>query len=440
LTRIINYTLPCPPLPLTDFLRFGAGMPRFYFESSQSSRAIAGLGIAAQTFGAGENRFAALGAELENFFSQVRLLNPAESLPQPVALAGGSFFSNMRPGEWESFPAAALILPRYTLTRLGGETFFALNQPAAAGESLADAAQRLRLEADSFLRRLRAASFSPPPAPDFSFEETSRTDWEDLLRRAIAQIDADALQKVVLARPGRAAGGAVDVPALLAHLGETCPACFRFLFEFLHGAAFAGTTPERLVSVTGAKFVTAAVAGSIRRGAAAEEDAALGAALLASAKDNREQTFVLDEIRAKMLPLAEQLTFDATPRLLRLPNIQHLQTGIAGKLRAGQSALSIVQALHPTPAVGGVPGAAALKFIRAAEGFERGWYAAPLGWVNAAGDGDFAVAIRSGLFDENGATLFGGAGIVADSEPQKEWDETGLKMRFLLDALQAVTA
>jgi len=102
--------------------------------------------------------------------------------------------------------------------------------------------------------------------------------------------------------------------------------------------------------------------------------------------------------------------------------------------------LSIVQALHPTPAVGGVPGAAALKFIRAAEGFERGWYAAPLGWVNAAGDGDFAVAIRSGLFDENGATLFGGAGIVADSEPQKEWDETGLKMRFLLDALQAVTA
>lgn len=440
--QILNYTLPCPPLALTDFLRFGAGMPRFSFESSQSPVAIAGLGLAAQFSSAGADRFAALGAEAKNFFARVVTLNPAESLPLPVLLAGGAFFPHMRHGKWDSFPAAALILPRYTLTRIGGETFFAVNQRSAGDESLSDAAQRLRLEAENFLARLQASFFPTPTLPEiFSLRESGRADWQTMLELAIGQIETGKLKKVVLARASHLTLRPAPEPAaLLAALGEACPACFRFLFEFSPGAAFAGATPERLAAVQDAQFVTAAVAGSIRRGNSPAEDEALAGELLGSAKDQSEHAFVLEEICARMAPLAATLDFDAAPQLLRLPNIQHLRTRISGKLRAGRGVLEMVAALHPTPAVGGVPARPALTFLRAAEGFERGWYAAPLGWVNAAGEGDFAVAIRSGLFRGESVTLFGGAGIVAHSDPQKEWDETGLKMRFLLEALQGQIA
>ncbi|GAB4485920.1 MAG: isochorismate synthase [Anaerolineales bacterium] len=440
--EILNFTLPCPPLALTDFLRFGAGLPRFYFESRQSPLAIAGLGIAAQTFGAGEGRFAVLGAGREEFFGQIKMLNPAQSLPRPAALAGGSFFSQLRPGEWDSFPAAALILPRYTLTRFGGKTFLALNQVSAENESLSDAARRLRLEAENFLARLQDSLPAAPALPEiFSLRESGRADWQAMLAQAIERISAGQMKKVVLARASQLRLTPAPEPAaLLAALGEACPACFRFLFEFSPGAAFAGATPERLAAVSGAQFVSAAIAGSIRRGETSAADEALAGELLASLKDQSEHTFVLDEIRARLAPLAARLEFDPAPQILRLPNIQHLRTRVAGQLRAGCGALELAAALHPTPAVGGVPGAAALEFIRAAEGFERGWYAGPVGWVDAAGDGDFAVAIRSGLFRGESVTLFGGAGIVAASDPQKEWEETGLKMRFLLDALQAVTA
>ncbi len=440
--QILNYTLPCPPLALTDFLRFGAGLPRFYFESRQSPVAIAGLEVAAQRLGAGENRFAALGAELENFFAQLVTLNPAQALPRPILLAGGAFFPQLRPGKWDSFPAAALILPRYTLTRLGGETFFAVNQLAAGDESLSDAARRLRLEAENFLARLQSTFLAAPALPEiFSLRESGRADWQAMLERAIDQIDTGKMKKVVLARASHLTLRPAPEPAaLLAALGESCPDCFRFLFEFSPGAAFAGATPERLAARRGTQFVTAAVAGSIRRGNSPAEDEALAGELLGSAKDQSEHAFVLEEIRARMAPLAERLDFDAAPQILRLPNIQHLRTRISGTLRAGRSLLEMVAALHPTPAVGGVPARPALEFLRAAEGFERGWYAAPLGWVNAAGEGDFAVAIRSGLFRGETVTLFGGAGIVAHSDPQKEWDETGLKMRFLLDALQGQIA
>jgi isochorismate synthase EntC len=138
-----------------------------------------------------------------------------------------------------------------------------------------------------------------------------------------------------------------------------------------------------------------------------------------------------------MLPLTESLEIDSLPKLLRLPNIQHLRTKITGALKQDHNILNIVAALHPTPAVGGTPTDSALQVMRELEGFERGWYAAPVGWVDSNGDGDFVVAIRSGLFRENNATLFGGAGIVANSDPQKEWDETGLKIRYLLNAARS---
>jgi menaquinone-specific isochorismate synthase len=440
LNRILNYTIPYKPYPLTEFLRFGSGKERFYFESAQSPLAIAGLGIAAEIPGSGENRFASLTREVQDFFQHVIQLS--DNTPRPVLLGGGSFFAEMNRGEWDSFPHAALILPRYALTRTRGETWFSVNIALNKNESAANATKRARLESETFIAQLESAVIPPPSIPnEISVQETSRAVWQNTISRSIEMIRQGGLKKVVMARPIQVTGNrAVDVPAMLEHLGESCPSCFRFLFEFTPGTTFAGATPERLVSVSGAEFATAAVAGSIRRGDFPLEDEILGKQLIDSAKDQSEHVFVIEQIREKMQPLAELLNIDSTPKLLRLPNIQHLRTGITGTLHADHGILNIVAALHPTPAVGGVPSEDALCVIRELEGFERGWYAAPVGWVDDNGDGDFVVAIRSGLFHENTATLYGGAGIVADSDPQKEWDETGLKIRFLLNALQCEMA
>ncbi len=442
MNRIIHYAIPYKNYSLTKFLRFGSGMERFYFESAQSPVAIAGIGIAAQISSDGDNRFENLSRSAQEFFERIVCINQSDLLPRPALLGGGTFYNAAERGIWDSFPRAALILPRYVFTRVNGETFFSCNLPVNENESIASASQRARVESESFLAKLESNILASPSMPDeIATQETSRADWQSAIGRSVKMIHQGDLKKIVLARPMQAIGNrAIDVPILLEHLGESCPSCFRFLFEFLPATIFAGATPERLVSVNSAKFTTAAIAGSIARGQFPAEDEALGQQLLDSAKDQSEHTFVLDQIREKMTPLAESLNIDSAPKLLRLPNIQHLRTDITGTLKPNHSILNIVAALHPTPAVGGVPSESALRVIRELENFERGWYAAPVGWIDSNGDGDFVVAIRSGLFQDNTATLFGGAGIVADSDPQKEWDETGLKMRFLLNAMQCETA
>lgn len=442
MTPLTRYTVPCPPHALTEVLALGAGQPRFYFESAQSAGALAGWGVAALLKADGARRFATLGDQLPALWARLHSVDDTPNAPTPTVLGGGAFAAPLTSPLWRAFPAAALVLPQVVFQRTAHGLFLSVHVSAAPGEAVSQATARARQQAAEVLARLQAAM--PPlaaPPTSLTVTEGDFARWEHAVQTVVNKIAAGAVRKVVLARTARVtAERPLDVPALLARLGEQCPGCFRFLFEFTPGVAFAGATPERLASVAGAHFATAAVAGSIRRGDFPAEDAALGQALLTSDKDQREHAFVVEQIRAHMAPLARALHIPAAPALLKLPNIQHLHTPITGALHPDHSLLDLVAALHPTPAVGGVPGTAALPLIRPLEGFERGWYAAPLGWVNAHGDGDFAVGLRSGLFEGAHATLFGGAGLVAASDPRKEWDETGLKIRFVRQALEGVPA
>jgi menaquinone-specific isochorismate synthase len=180
---------------------------------------------------------------------------------------------------------------------------------------------------------------------------------------------------------------------------------------------------------------TEALAGSIRRGVGASEDAALASALLSSEKDLREQRDVLEDIVARLKPLGLTLEFAPKPQLRRLANVQHLHTPVRAVLPETVRLLDVLAALHPTPAVGGSPRLAAVERIRELEGFPRGLYAGALGWLNARGGGEFFVGIRSALVDGATARVFAGAGIVAGSTPEKEFAETELKFRAMLGAL-----
>jgi salicylate biosynthesis isochorismate synthase len=196
-------------------------------------------------------------------------------------------------------------------------------------------------------------------------------------------------------------------------------------------ATFLGATPERLLYKRGLQFFTEALAGTFRR---SQSDFA--AELLRSPKEHEEHQPVLDAILERLAPHAEQLEYRPNPELRELPSLLHLRTPIAGRLRAPKHILELVADLHPTPAVGGVPTTQALQWIAEHERHERGWYAGPIGWFDAAGDGEFMVALRSGIVEGNTVTAFAGAGIVQGSDPESEFAETELKFTALLDALR----
>ncbi len=405
--------------------------------------AAAGITVLLQAQGPG--RFPDLQHQARRLFARLHSWNPGASTPPPMLIGGAAFFPDpIASPLWQGFPSAALVLPRLALTRSQAGTFLSVNLPVEPGETLSEAARRAEREAQDILTHLETFSSTqslPVLATDWSDMEGDQSAWNQTVQQALDLIHQGYLRKVVLARTLTVSPQApLELCDLLQSLEEICPHCFRFLLEFQPGVTFAGATPERLVSIQRGFLRTAAIAGSIRRGLTAAEDENLGAELLQSDKDRREHALVADYLRARLAPLTADLYVAETPGLLRLPNIQHLWTPIQGRLRSGCGPMDVLAALHPTPAVGGLPLDAALDFIRRHEGFERGWYAGPIGWLDAQGNADFAVAIRSALVRSSEMTLFAGAGIVAGSDPDREWEEIGLKLQFLLQALQRVMA
>jgi len=268
--------------------------------------------------------------------------------------------------------------------------------------------------------------------------------WQRAVSAAVARIRAGDLSKVVLARDQFAtASEGIDVRVLLARLAARYPDCWTFCC-----AGLVGATPELYIRRVGADVRSLVLAGTTPRGGSAAEDDALGAALLASAKDVEEHRYAVADVRRALAPLCDRLVIDDQPWLLRLANLQHLATGVTGRLAGSPqaapaaalsehaSALALAAALHPTAAVCGTPAGAAMELIRELEGMDRGRYAGPVGWVDARGNGEWGIALRCAELDGPRARLFAGCGIVADSDPVAELAETQVKFRPMQDALE----
>ena len=201
------------------------------------------------------------------------------------------------------------------------------------------------------------------------------------------------------------------------------------------GATFLGATPERLVELADGRVATAALAGSAPRGRSPEEDARIGRALVESKKEQAEHAVVVRALREALDPLCPDLRFPEAPRLRRLEGIQHLETALSGTPHREVHVAELLGTLHPTPAVGGAPRREALAWLERSEGLTRGWYAGPVGYVDASGGGSFRVALRCALLRGERARLFAGAGIVAGSRPESELRETQLKLQALLSGM-----
>jgi menaquinone-specific isochorismate synthase len=288
----------------------------------------------------------------------------------------------------------------------------------------------------------RGALAPPPPlersttprAPHgavFSDGALSGAGWELVVQKAVDRIREGALEKVVLAHDLIAdLAEPLDVRAPISRLAERYPLCWTFHVDGLFGA-----TPEMLLRRERGLVASRVLAGTIRRTGDDAHDLALAATLARSSKDLEEHEFAVRSVAHALAPYCLSMNVPESPFVLHLPNVMHLATDVTGVLENGTSSLALAAALHPTAAVGGTPTRAALALIREIEQLDRGRYAGPVGWMDAAGDGEWGIALRSAEYDGTRVRLFAGCGIVADSDPEAELAEAAAKFVPVRDAL-----
>ncbi|MDZ7773436.1 MAG: isochorismate synthase [Balneolaceae bacterium] len=428
---------------------------RYYLEQLEREEALGASGSLLSVEAEGRERFGAVRRRLHDLKERFAVYNPAgHSGGGPLLLGGFSFFgeegasANGDSSLWEGFRPAMFHVPRWSVLRDGRLTLLTLNlengeDPTELDRRVRRALRRLvplfELDPDQVLGR----PGGEPEAFRLPGDAYDRRTWTRSVSLAVEAIRGGELDKVVLARkvdlsPGKGSGLSTETlepTAILHDLRRSYPGCWSFLVQPAGGRAFLGCTPERLASFQNRRLLTEALAGSIRRGGTASEDALYGKELLASAKNREEHNLVVRDIRDRLQPYIAQIENHGEPRVKKLSNVQHLYTPITARLEEEADPLTLVGAMHPTPAVGGYPWSAAAPWIRRLENFDRGWYAGPLGWLNLDGGGEFVVGIRSALVGPEGVSLFAGCGIVRDSDPETEWEETNLKLEPMLSAL-----
>lgn len=339
----------------------------------------------------------------------------------PIAVGGFAYRHDRDPsGPWSGFPALLLRVPALAVTRVRGRTF-ATASWAGAEELLELTHAGVRAPA---ARHLDVTSVRSPVA------------WSAAVETAAKRLRAGEADKVVLAREVLARGdGVVSAGMVARSLRSAYPSCFTYLVTGADGTAFAGASPELLVRRSGGRAYSQPMAGSVARGANEADDERLARQLEESAKDNAEHRLASQFVVEALRPFSRKVEARAS-EVVRFTNIQHLATAVTADLTdPAADALELAAALHPTPAVGGWPREAADSLIDELEGLERGWYAGAVGWIDARGDGEFAVALRCGLLWEDGARLYAGVGVMPDSDPARELEETELKFKALLMAL-----
>jgi isochorismate synthase len=333
---------------------------------------------------------------------------------------------------WSSFSPASLVLPELSICRVGNDTFLTVNVVVLPGDDAAEITNRS-------MARLNSLRSDPLPMLDPHLTDRPEIhsvhppgDFEAAVEAATERIGAGEMRKVVLAREVTVgAPSAHDPASLFGALREQFPSCFCFCCGTPE-AAFIGASPELLVRRAGAGASTVALAGSTRRSSDPAVDDHLGEQLLRSDKNRREQQIVAERIVRKLRPHAVWVQTAPEPEVIKVANIQHLATPMIAQLAEAHSAVELAGLLHPTPAVGGEPWPGVAGAIAELERMDRGWYAGPVGWMDATEDGEFCVALRSALLRNREARLFAGVGVVAGSDPAAELEETEVKLQALL--------
>jgi len=397
----------------------GARRPIVFWESP-TGETVAGIGSLYSLEASGPGRFAELRARLEGLLARAEHRGAVpRGFPGALAIGGFSFADQGSGRGWPGFADGSFHVPARMFWQSPGAVTVETRWVRGSGG-----------EAEPRATEPEPAAVEPEPA-----DAWDRGAWIRAVRLTLEKIRDGDLSKAVLARSREVALSASSDPvSILASLREAYPTCYRFLIDDGRGNAFLGASPERLVRLQGDEVSTEAVAGTQRCGPTDDEEE-LARALVTRAKDRSEQGVVVRHLLETLGPVCGTLEAPEIPEVMRLPHLLHLRTRVRGLARQGAHVLDLVSRLHPTPAVAGWPRIQALDWIQRAESASRGWYSGAIGWVNAAGEGDFAVGIRAVGIRARSARVFAGAGIVEGSDPELEWNETELKMKGILDAI-----
>lgn len=408
----------------------------FYFENKGKGEAIAAIDAVTKLQIDGQDRF----SKAEHFIKSclkniIKFGNNHESFANPHFFCYFSFFHRNTQTDYP-FPSATVFLPRWQIAVKNQRCILVMNTIIDANINIQILLQNLRAK----LEVIQSLEYHSPNLDYFpvNFSNKSVTNaakFKKAVVSALEKIHSHQLNKVVLADVlDVKSSKKFDLFKSLNNLRKIHPNCYVFSTSNGKGQNFIGASPERLITIHNQQLITDALAGSAPRGKTPAEDAANANSLLNSEKERHEHLLVIDFItqRLTQLGLLPQLL---APRLRQLSNIQHLWTPISAIVPANVHPLKIVSQLHPTPAVAGAATDIACAEIRRYESFERGLYAAPLGWIDSQGNCEFIVGIRSALIDGDRARLYAGAGIVAGSDPDREFAEVQLKLQALLKAL-----
>ncbi|WP_404444800.1 isochorismate synthase [Sutcliffiella horikoshii] len=433
-TVLISYTKKVEQLDPLHFFRksepFYEGQ-RFFWSNPDHSHMMVGAGVTAEfTAGGEDDRYHDIEAQWKRFIHHA-VCNKDSQEVGPVIYGGFSFDPKKEKTKlWDQFADALFILPTFMLTKIKGDTYITINYLSDCDESMLKDLVKLEEELlkSSSIKHVSTTSI-------VKCLEMDPVEWKESISKVTEKITEGEMDKVVLARELRVLfQDKVNVAPVLENLMKEQANSYLFTIE--RGTdCFLGATPEQLVKKQGNNVQSMCLAGSIARGDSVEEDSLLGKALLSDEKNMHEHDLVVQMIRASLEKVCENVSTPSEPNLYKMKHIQHLHTPVTAETSDDYSLSDLIKLLHPTPALGGFPQEISLQTIREVERLDRGWYAGPLGWMDWKEDGEFVVAIRSGLLQEREASLFAGCGIVGDSDPESEYQETQIKFRPMLSAL-----
>lgn len=430
---LVSRTVSVPGELSLDSVFTQCESPRILWDPPDGPTIICG-GIADAVAAVGPDRFSIIRDWSRRLFADCSPFN-GPNIARPRMFGGFAFHADHTDtGIWSGFPAAQFVLPAVQVIVTAETTWVTVNL-VDPNDTSADHQLTQRLDQFSDETRVNAGHSVPEIASkEYVMDES---DWKDSVAEAVSRIRSGLFSKVVLAQSMQVElERTLSTLSILQQLQGDYPSCTHFVFESIDGSRiFFGATPEQLVALEGQTVTTGALAGTIGRGDSPAADKSLASTLLADSKNTHEHELVVEAICDQLTPFSEAITIgDRSVR--KLATVQHLETPISAHVHSDTDILPLVESLHPTPAVGGLPPRAAFNTITEMENFTRGWYASPVGWIDAHGDGAFSVSIRSAVAAADLVQLYAGVGIVADSNPTDEWDEIQLKFRPILDQLE----
>ena len=432
---LVSFVTPvcATPDPITVFASMDKEKGRWFWGNTDEEFWLVGSGSCSTVPTDGQLSLNNTLAEQSDLFVNALIQKPDIKGVGPVMMGGIRYDpSTIKDEMWQHFPDTLFVLPRILFTWSRGQVWLTFNE--LVHPSLTQAPNARVILNSAAAGNLDGSFLAEQPRILYETEGTEEQ-WNTGVSRILHLIGNNEVSKIVLARKKILhAEQPFSVTLAISRLSKAYPECSIFGFQQSEDS-FIGATPERLVKVESGTLNVSCLAGTAPRGSNPIRDQEIRNELLNSPKERWEHSVVVKMIAETLSGFCDNLRWSDQPEVVQLKDIQHLSTPFESKLSANSHILEVLDKLHPTPAVAGTPTDKALSIISQLEG-DRGWYAAPVGWFDSVGDGEFRIAIRSALISYDKAVLFAGCGIVAGSDASKEFREAVLKLQPLTEALR----